>query len=221
MMTAQHISQRLAEAGFLVQLSSELPPQHALEIADALLAAPALAIELLPQGPHTFELLRLLLERGRGQWIVGAGNVEDAEQLHYIIEAGAQFASSAYNFHLPLVAYAKTRDFLYIPTVHAPAQSLIAQRAGCLWQKLRNDLDVEDVEGIQNRVKALNLPNISFLVDDIELENLSSVYEAGISAAVVTDIYTDPYQSMPSLITRTRIARQATLARHSQEKNEA
>lgn len=209
---ADFVSAQLPTVGVAAHLPGELPQDRVIEIADALLAAPLLAVEIIPNGPNTLDTLRTIRQRAGREMLVGAGRVESRAQLHAVMEAGAQFASSAADFKLPLMAEAKQLAFLYLPTVHAPAQALLARRAGATWQKIRDDVDVDSLEAIRER-----MPSGAHLIgNQIETEWLDACYESGLALAFVNDIYLGPNQSMGDIITRARTARRVWLA-HSAE----
>jgi hypothetical protein len=205
--TKAYVIERLARSGIVALLPGELPQQRVIEIADALLAAPVAAVEVIPNGPNTADTLRTMRQRGGELMLVGAGRVEDEEQLDDVIAAGAQFASSAADFKLPLMAAAKKRDFLYIPTIHAAAQSLLAHRAGSRWQKIRDDVDAESLESIQERLPA----EINLIGNQIPLEFIDACLESDLRLVFINDIYVDSQQSMADIISRAREARQAWL----------
>lgn len=205
------VEMRLAAVGVLALLPGELPPVRVLEIADALLAAPIEALQVVPNGPSTLETLAALRRRAGDQMLVGADRVETIAQLDSVIDAGADFASSAGDFHLPLLAHARKRNFLYIPTVHSPGQTLIACRAGVRLQKIRDDIDVEGMEGMQERATAAGYAPL-YAINQIETELVDAGIEAGATLVCVNDIYLSPQQSMANLITRARQARAAWLA---------
>lgn len=208
--SAATIAHDLQTVGVIALLPGELPAGRLLEIADALLAAPVLAVEVIPNGPRTIETVQGLRQRAGSHMLVGAGRVESTAELDAVIAAGAHFASSAAELRLPLLAHAKRRDFLYMPTVHAPGQALIAAHAGSYWQKIRDDIDVEGLEGLQERAAAAGYA-IGFVINQIAAEDVGAAREAGAALVCVNDIYTDEEQSMADLITRARLARRVWL----------
>ncbi len=204
---AHYVSEIFAEAGFVVLLPGELPAGRVLEVTDALLAAPVAAVEVIPNGPHALETVATIRQRAGRHMVVGAGRVESVAGLEAVIQAGAQFASSASEFRLPLMAWAKRADFLYLPTVHAPGQTLVAHKAGCIWQKVRDDIDVEGLEGLQARA-----PAVRYIINQISLTHTASALEAGARLVCVNDIYQDEQQPQRDIIRRARTARRAYLS---------
>ncbi len=203
--------QNLATIGVVALIPGQLPFERVVEIADALLAAPILAVQVVPNGDSTGDTLRALRKRAGDHMLVGADRVESVAELNGAIEHGAQFASSAAEFHLPLIAAAKQQDFLYIPTVHAPGQTLMAYRAGSIWQKIRDDIDVEGLEGLLERSQMVGY-RPQYIVNQIEIDNIPFAVEGGAKMVCVNDIYLDENQPMSDIILRARAARDEWLA---------
>lgn len=200
------VAAALDQIGFIVLLPGEIPASRLDAIADALLAAPVEAVEVVPNGPHALETVSALRRRARDLMLIGAGRVESVEGLDAVQQAGAQFASSATDLRLQLVGHAKRQGFFYIPTVHAVGQTLIAAHVGCLWQKIRDDIDVEGLETLQARV-----PQAKYIVNQIPVAHLRAAYAAGARLAAVNDVYIDAEQAPADLIRRARRARRAWL----------
>lgn len=202
---ATTIRDRLDGLGIIALLPSELP--RLFEVADALLASPIEAVEIIPNGPSMRETVAAFRQRGGSHLLVGAGRVESVAELDSAIDAGAQFASSAAEFRLPLLAHARRRDFLYIPTVHAPGQALIAARAGALWQRIRDDIDTEGLEGLMERTG----DTVKYIINQVSVDYVDACFESHAALVCVNDIYVGPHQSMRDLIQRARDARRQYL----------
>lgn len=204
---AQAVADALVDVGVAVILPGELPVHRALEIADGLLAAPIGAVEIIPNGPNTLATLAAFVERARGNMLVGAGRIESTEQLDAVIAAGADFAASGAEFSLPLLSHARQHDFLYIPTVHAPGQTLIARRAGVVWQRIRDDIDTEGLEGLQERTAG----SVRYIINQVAVEYVDACFESGAALVCVNDVYLGPHQSQGDIIRRARQARRLWL----------
>ncbi len=200
------ISSAFETIGVIAILPGELPLQRVNEIADALLAAPILAVEVVPNGPATLATVQLLRERAGDNMLVGAARVESVAELDASIAAGAQFASSMADFNLPLLAHAKKQGFFYIPTVHSPGQTLFASKAGSIWQKIRDDIDVEGLEGMTERSEMAGY-RPKYIINQLDSDNIEFAAEAGAKLVTVNDIYLGPQQSQADIITRARNAR--------------
>lgn len=201
----------LATIGVVALVPGELPIERVHEIADALLASPILAVQVVPNGANTLDTLAALRQRAGEHMLVGADRVESNAEIDGAISAGAQFASSAAEYRLPMLAYARKKNFLYIPTVHAPGQTLMAYRAGSHWQKIRDDIDVEGLEGMTERCEAAGY-HPKYIINQIEVDNVAAAFEAGAKMVCVNDIYVDEDQPMSDIILRAREARAAWLA---------
>ncbi|MCO5196293.1 MAG: hypothetical protein M9941_00780 [Anaerolineae bacterium] len=205
--SAEYVLERLPHLGIIALVPGEIPTNQVIAVADALLASPVEAVEIVPNGPNTLDTLDVFRRRAGQNMLVGAGRVETVEQLAAVIDAGAQFASSSADFMLPLMAAAKKRHFLYLPTIHAAAQALLAHRAGSLWQKIRDDVDAESLESIQERLPT----EISLIGNQIPLDFIDAALESDLRLVCVNDIYLDAEQPMADIITRARAARQMWL----------
>jgi 2-keto-3-deoxy-6-phosphogluconate aldolase len=209
-MTRIQIEEKLQKIGLIVLLPGELPRETLVEIVDALLASPVEAVQIVPNGPNTIDTLQTFRQRAGDNMLVGADRVDTVEELHAVMQAGAQFASSLAEFHVPLLSYAKKNDFLYIPTVHSPGQTLLASRAGSVVQKLRDDIDVEGLEGLIERSEMANYAPC-FAINQIATEFIDAAYDGGARIVCVNDIYSGEGQWIGDIITRARTARRIWL----------
>lgn len=205
------LSTQFSTIGIIALIPGELPDNRILEVADALLAAPILAVQIVPNGDNTLDTVRAFRKRAGDNMLIGLDRVETQDDLLNAIEAGAQFASSGGDFHLPLLAYAKKHDFTFIPSVHSPGQTLLAYRAGSQWQKIRDDIDVDGLEGLLERSAEIGYqPN--FIINQIEIDNVEVALEIGAKMVCVNNIYLDHDQPMSDIILRARAARDIWLA---------
>lgn len=212
MTTIDSLSTQFETVGVIALVPGELPAERVLEVADALLASPILATQIVPNGPSTLDTVAAFRKRAGDNMLVGLDRVETLIELNDAIEAGAQFASSGGDFHLPLFAYGKKHDFMYIPTVHSPGQTLLCSRASAVWQKIRDDIDVEGLEGMMERSAELNY-NPRYIINQIPIDNLDAAFDAGAQLVCVNDIYLDAAQPMSDIIIRARQARSIWLDR--------
>ena len=210
MITIETISKQFDTIGVVALIPGELPHNRVIEIADALLAAPILAVQIVPNGNSTLDTLQTFRQRAGDHMLVGADRVESMAELRAVMDAGAQFASTSGEFEIKMLAHAKKHDFFFIPTVHSPGQTLLSFRAGSQWQKIRDDIDVEGLEGMMERSAAIGY-RPKYIINQIELENIDAAYEAGAALACVNDIYLGPFQPMHDIISRAREARQIWL----------
>ena len=204
------ISKQLETVGVIALIPGELPHNRVIEIADALLAAPILAVQIVPNGNSTLDTLQTFRQRAGDHMLVGADRVESMLELKAVIDAGAQFASTSGEFEIKMIGYAKKNDFMFIPTVHSPGQTLMSSKVGCQWQKVRDDIDVEGLEGMMERSHAIGY-RPKYIINQISLDNIDAAYEAGAAMTCVNDIYLHDHQPMHNIITRARQARQIWL----------
>ncbi|MGB1251609.1 MAG: hypothetical protein ACPG8W_13410 [Candidatus Promineifilaceae bacterium] len=210
MTNIESISQQLDTVGIIALVPGELPHNRVIEIADALLAAPILAVQIVPNGNSTLDTLQAFRQRAGDNMLVGADRVESLAELQAVIDAGAQFASTSGEFEIKMIGHGKKNDFMFIPTVHSPGQTLMSSKVGCQWQKIRDDIDVEGLEGMMERNHAIGF-RPKYIINQIALENIDAAYDAGARLTCVNDIYLGPDQPMHDIITRAREARQIWL----------
>ena len=210
MTNSNPIFTQFSTLGIIALIPSELPDHRILEVADALLAAPVLATQIVPNGDNAFDTIQTFRQRAGDNMLIGLDRVETLDELKAAIKAGAQFASSGGDFHLPLLAYAKKHDFAFIPTVHSPGQTLMAYHAGARWQKIRDDIDADGLEGLLERSAEIGYqPN--YIINQIETGNIDVALEIGAKMVCVNDIYLDHDQPMSDIILRARAARRIWL----------
>ena len=106
-----------------------------MEIGDALLAAPVLAMEVTLNSGNALEAIALLRERAGENMLVGAGTVRTVEQAETALSAGAQFLISP-GFNPAVVALAQRQDVLHLPGVFTPTEAETAAAAGCRMLRL-------------------------------------------------------------------------------------
>lgn len=216
MTTIETLTKQLETVGLIALVPGELSNDRLLEVVDALLASPILAVQIVPNGPNTYDTVAAFRKRAGDNMLVGVDRVETLIELNDVIAAGAQFASSGGDFHLPLFAFAKKQDFMYIPTVHSPGQTLLCSRANAQWQKIRDDIDVEGLEGMMERSAELGY-SPRYIINQLSIDNVDAAFEAGAQMACVNDIYLDDDQPMSDIILRARRARSLWLTASSGE----
>lgn len=210
LMSAKSTLEHLKTTGIIATITSEIYNDNLLEVADALLASPILAVEIVRDSPVTAYAIQQFRERAGDNMLVGVYGAENPDQMAMFAEAGAQFASSQWDFMLPMIAKAKELDIVYLPTIHSASQSLMATHAGCPFQKIRDDIDIEHLEPIQARIT--ETPYQSHLVfNQIPLEFVDAAFESDAAIVCINDLYTGKDQPMSELITRARQARDTYL----------
>jgi 2-dehydro-3-deoxyphosphogluconate aldolase/(4S)-4-hydroxy-2-oxoglutarate aldolase len=103
--------------------------EHALPLADALLAGGLSVVEITFRTAVAAEVIRVLTEQ-RPQMLVGAGTVLDAATVDAAVEAGARFALAP--GCLPsTVERAATLGLPFIPGIQTPSEVELARSLGC------------------------------------------------------------------------------------------
>lgn len=106
---------------------------HALPLADALLAGGLPVVEITFRTAVAADVIRLL-SRQRPQLLVGAGTVLDADTVDAAVDAGARFALAP--GCLPsTVARAGERGLPFVPGVQTPSEVELARSLGCTLMK--------------------------------------------------------------------------------------
>lgn len=80
--------------GIIAIIRGDYPLDKLIEIGDALLAAPVLAMEIILNSSNALEAITKLHERAGENMLIGAGTVRTVEQTRAALEAGAQFTVS-------------------------------------------------------------------------------------------------------------------------------
>ncbi len=205
--TAVATAQRLQENGIIPIVRGSFSAPKVLEIGDALLAAPILAMEVTMNTPGALDLIGMLRQRFGDQMLIGAGTVRTVAQFDAALAAGAQF-TLAPGLVTAVIARATERGVLHIPGVFTASEVELAHSLGCPLLKLFP----ADFGG-PNYLKALRAP-----LDDVALvptggvspENAAAWAKAGAAAlGVGSCLITGPDQPMSDLITRARTLRRA------------
>ncbi|RME80549.1 MAG: hypothetical protein D6775_15890 [Caldilineae bacterium] len=127
--TTRALFEQLREAGVIVRLEETLPFPEALEVADALLAAPALGIVVAMPARHATAVLQALVHRGPGQTLLGAADVLSEQHVDAAARAGATFLVSTC-FDLRLAVRARMLSLPYVPGAFTASEVALALRHG-------------------------------------------------------------------------------------------
>lgn len=101
---------------------------HALPLADALLAAGLPLLEVTLRTPAALDAIRCLRQE-RPQMLVGAGTVLSPEQVNAAVAAGAQFGLAP-GLNPRVVRAASDSGWLFIPGVMTPSDVEVALELG-------------------------------------------------------------------------------------------
>ena len=188
-------------------MRGDFSAQKVLEIGDALLASPVLAMEVTMNTPGALDLIEMLRARFGDHMLIGAGTVRTIAQFNDAVAAGAQF-TLAPGFRPAVVEAAQTKEILHIPGVFTPSEIEEAWAMGCPLLKLFP----ADFGG-PAYLKAVRAPlNDVALVPTggVSADNAAAYAKAGaVALGVGSCLITGPDQPMSDLITRARALRAA------------
>jgi 2-dehydro-3-deoxyphosphogluconate aldolase/(4S)-4-hydroxy-2-oxoglutarate aldolase len=198
---------QLKQNGIIPIVRGDFSAQKVLEIGDALLASPVLAMEVTMNTPGALDLIEMLRARFGDHMLIGAGTVRTVTQFNDAVAAGAQF-TLAPGFRPAVVEAAQTKEILHIPGVFTPSEIEEAWAMGCPLLKLFP----ADFGG-PAYLKAVRAPlNDVALVPTggVSADNAAAYAKAGAAAlGVGSCLITGPDQPMNDLITRARALRAA------------
>ena len=198
----EQTANRIKLGRILAIIRGDFPFSKMVEIGDALLAAPVLAMEVTLNSPNALESIQILRKRAGENMLVGAGTVRSLEQAKSALDAGAQFLVAP-GFNPIVVDYAQNRDVLHLPGVFTPTEVETAVAAGCKMVKLFPS----DTVG-PSHLKALRAPldNIDFVpTGGISIKNLAAYVKAGAAAVGVgSSLISGPDASMAEIISNAR-----------------
>lgn len=127
-------------------------------IAEALVSASIISLEITFTTPSALEFIHGLRKRFGNAVLVGAGTVRRVDQVRQAIDAGAQFVVSP-NFDPNSAILAQQNDVLHLPGIASPTEAQTAFAAGCKMLKLFP----ADLLGGPAYLKAIRAP-----LDDID-----------------------------------------------------
>lgn len=130
----RRIDARLRAVG-VIPILRKMPEHQLIELADAVIAGGAGAIEITLDSPGALHAIARLRERFDDRVLVGAGTLMHAAQLPDAVRAGAQFFLSP---HLDPSLVRATREAgqTYLPGVLTPSEIVQAEQAGAELMKL-------------------------------------------------------------------------------------
>lgn len=192
---------RLKKAGLIALLQGDFPLQEIIEIGDALLAAPVLALEIDLHSRHALEAITELDHRAGPHMLIGAGGVNTVKQAEVALRAGAQFTASA-TFASAVVAYSQTRDWLHLPGISSLIEAQQAAATGCRLVKL---ISFNEGTTLLQTCRE-TFKGIDFIATgEISLDNIDDYAQAGAVAVMVGRwLIPEPYRSMAEIISAAR-----------------
>jgi Entner-Doudoroff aldolase len=173
---------RIQQAGIIVVLRGDFPPDRLAEMAEAIVSAGITVIELTLNSSDAVTGIRSLLDQFGDRAIVGAGTVRTVSDVEISLSAGARFVVSP-NFDAPSVARSHAAGIPHLPGVFTASEVQDAHAAGCGLVKLFPI----DIVG-PRYLKALRAPldDVGFVaVGGIDENNLGDYIRAGAVAVGV------------------------------------
>lgn len=119
---------RTAAAG-MVMIIRGVPPDWAVPIGEALLAADVDVMEITLNTPKALEMISDLRANLGEQMAIGAGTVLSVADAKSALAAGAEFFVSPH-FDPEIVAFANENDCMVVPGAFTPTEVFMALRAG-------------------------------------------------------------------------------------------
>lgn len=204
---AQKATRFILDEGLIAIVRGNFPTPKLIEIAETLLAAPVLVMEVTLNTPGALDAIGLLRDRFGDRMLIGAGTVRTVGQFDEATTSGAQF-TVAPNLDLATVERAQAKDILHLPGVFTPTEAETAAAAGCKVVKLFPS----EVVG-PRYLKAIRAPldDIKFIpTGGITPENVGEYIRAGAAAVGLgSALITSPDQPREDLMQRARAIRAA------------
>lgn len=205
---------RLQQARLIAVLNGNFSLTEIIEIGDALLAAPVLALEIDLTNRHAYEAITDLRQRAGPHLLIGAGGVQTVEQSALARNAGAQFTTAA-TFDPVLVAHSWKNQYLHVPEISTLVEAQQAAAAGCSLVKVEGP-----PEHLAKFCRAM--PDLAVIAaGDITIDNIAayaSIGAVGVSAG--RTLIAEPYTSMAAIISTARVLQRIWAQAQSQRVEE-
>jgi 2-dehydro-3-deoxyphosphogalactonate aldolase len=119
----------------IVAILRGLTPEEAPAALDTLMEAGIRIVEVPLNSPRPFETLRIFVERGEKDLLIGAGTVLSTDEAVQVAEIGARLMVAP-NVDPSVIAKARTLGLATLPGVATPSEALTALKAGADGLKL-------------------------------------------------------------------------------------
>lgn len=193
---------RIEQAGIMAVLQGDFALHEIIEMGDALLAAPVLALEISLRSRHAVEALVELRQRAGPHMLIGAGGVDTVDQVEVALAAEAQFIALA-GVDPAVIAHCHACQLFAVPLAATLGEVQQAQQSGCRMVKF--------LAALGGGPRALNvlraaLGQVQVVVSgDISPDNVADYARAGATAVAVGHfLLAEPYHSMAEIITKAR-----------------
>ncbi|QGH36487.1 bifunctional 4-hydroxy-2-oxoglutarate aldolase/2-dehydro-3-deoxy-phosphogluconate aldolase [Gracilibacillus salitolerans] len=164
----------------LVAIIRGVPPEHILDVADALHQGGIRTLEITVDTPNVWRAIEQVRKEFEGEMIVGAGTVLDAETARAAIMAGSQFIFSP-TVDIDTIKLTKRYGVVSIPGAMTPTEILTAYENGADLIKvfpatILGPTYIKDIKG--------PLPHIPLMpTGGVNLDNISDYFQVGAVAA--------------------------------------
>ena len=119
----------------IIAILRGIRPQEVAQIADALIKAGILKIEVPLNSPAAFDSVRLLADQFADRAVIGAGTVLNVADLRQVVQAGGQLIVSP-DCNIEVIKATKAAGLASWPGVMTPSECFAAIRAGADGLKL-------------------------------------------------------------------------------------
>lgn len=119
---------RTRDAG-MVMIIRGVPPEWAVPIGEALLAADVDVMEITLNTPHALDMIAALHDALGAEMAIGAGTVLSVADAENALAAGAEFFVSPH-LDTEIVRFANEHDCMVVPGAFTPTEVFTALRAG-------------------------------------------------------------------------------------------
>lgn len=119
---------RTGDAG-MVMIIRGVPPDWAVPIGEALLAANVDVMEITLNTPHALDMIAALNDALSAEMAIGAGTVLSVADAENALAAGAEFFVSPH-LDTEIVRFANDHDCMVVPGAFTPTEVFTALRAG-------------------------------------------------------------------------------------------
>lgn len=117
------------QAAGMVMIIRGVPPDWAVPIGEALLAADVDVMEITLNTPQALDMIAALHDALGDQMAIGAGTVLSVADAENALAAGAEFFVSPH-LDTEIVAFANEHDCMVVPGAFTPTEVFTALRAG-------------------------------------------------------------------------------------------
>lgn len=178
----RELESQIQNAGIIVVLRGDFPPERLSAIAGAIIDAGITVLELTLNSTNASAGIRMLLDQYGDRAIIGAGTARNVADVETALATGARFIVSP-NFDAASVARSHAAGVPHLPGVFTPSEVQDAHAAGCGLVKLFPI----DIVG-PRYLKALRAPlnDVGFVaVGGVDENNLGDYIRAGAVAVGV------------------------------------